>query len=60
MADALQFPFTIMNPALGDTSSLPLLPLTLTHQQRDLSPMGFINLRIHMKTAVVLILHECS
>jgi hypothetical protein len=29
MADALQFPFTITNPALGDASSLPLLPLTL-------------------------------
>ena len=31
MADALQFPFIIMNPAVGDTSSLPLLPFTLTH-----------------------------
>lgn len=43
MADALQFPFTIMNQALGDTSSLPLLPLTLTHQQRDLSSMGLLD-----------------
>ena len=43
MSNALQFPYTIVNPALGESSSLPLLPFTLKHQQHTASTRGLVD-----------------
>jgi hypothetical protein len=43
MANAIQFPYTVINPALGASSSLPYLPLTLTHQQHSMPVSGLVD-----------------
>lgn len=43
MANAIQFPYTIINPALGGSSSLPFLPLTLMHQQHAVPVSGLVD-----------------
>jgi hypothetical protein len=43
MADAVQFPYTVTNPARGESSSLPLLPLTLRHQQQSVPVSGLLD-----------------
>ena len=43
MADAIQFPYTVTNPALGESSGLPLLPLTLRHQQQSVLVSGLLD-----------------
>src|SRR5262249_36149199 len=40
---AEQYPFVVMDPALGAASSLPYLPLTLTYLQRSASVMGLLD-----------------
>ena len=43
MANAIRFPYTVINPALGASSSLPYLPLTLTHQQHAAQVSGLVD-----------------
>ncbi len=43
MSKALQFPYTILNPALGESSSLPDLPFTLQQQQHTVSVTGLVD-----------------
>jgi hypothetical protein len=43
MDKALQFPYTIINPALGESSSLPYLPLTLQHQQQIVAATDLVD-----------------
>lgn len=43
MANALQFPYTITNPALGESSALPYLPLTLTQLQQTVPVTGLVD-----------------
>lgn len=43
MANAIQFPYIVTNPALGDNSSLPYLPLTLIHQQHAVPVSGLVD-----------------
>ncbi|MGH9843075.1 MAG: hypothetical protein ACREEM_30415 [Blastocatellia bacterium] len=44
MSKAIQFPYTITNPALGESSSLPYLPFTLQQQQQHtISATGLVD-----------------
>ena len=43
MANAIQFPYTITNPALGESSALPYLPLTLTQLQQTVPVTGLVD-----------------
>lgn len=43
MAKPLQFPYTITNPALVESSSLPYLPFMLQHQQHTVSATGLVD-----------------
>ncbi len=43
MAKPLQFPYTITNPALGASGSLPYLPFMLQHQQHTISATGLVD-----------------
>ncbi len=43
MAKALQLPYTVINPALGVSGSLPYLPLTLMHQQHTAPVSGLVD-----------------
>lgn len=43
MAKALRLPYTVTNPALGESSSLPYLPLTLLNQSHAVSATGLVD-----------------
>lgn len=43
MSKALQIPYTIINPALGASSSLPYLPFTLQQQQDTVAVTGLVD-----------------
>jgi hypothetical protein len=43
MSNPLQFPYTVTNPAVGESSSLPYLPLTLQLQQQTVSVSGLVD-----------------
>lgn len=43
MPSAVQFPFVLRDPALGEASRLPYLPVTLTHQGRSVSAFGLLD-----------------
>ena len=43
MAKVLQFSYTVSHPALGESSSLPYLPLTLLHQQQSVQVSGLVD-----------------
>ena len=43
MANAIQFPYTVTNTALGESSKLPYLPFTLTHQNQSAPVSGLVD-----------------
>lgn len=43
MSNAPRLYYTVVNPALGDGSSLPLLPFALKHQQHAVSANGLVD-----------------
>lgn len=43
MVNAIRFPYTVTNTALGESSKLPYLPFTLTHQQQSASVSGLVD-----------------
>ncbi len=43
MPNAIQYPYTITNPALGASSGLPYLPFTLVHQQNTVTVSGLVD-----------------
>jgi hypothetical protein len=40
---AIQFPYTVANPALGVSSGLPYLPFALVHQQHTVPVSGLVD-----------------
>lgn len=43
MPEAIPFPYTITNPVLGASSSLPYLPFALIHQQHTVPVSGLVD-----------------
>ena len=43
MPNAIEFPYTITNPALGASSGLPYLPFALVNQQNSVSVSGLLD-----------------